>query len=88
MCGGGGGSAPRPQRLPPPRAMERLPQRGMVDQTARRQVAARMGTSGSTAAPSMVLGAPTAQANRRGVQGTGRGTSANASGNINTVLGG
>lgn len=91
MCGGSRSSpAPKPPKLPPPRAMEQVPQRGMVERTARRQVTARMGTSGGggTAAPTMVLGAPAAQANRRGVQGTGRGTSANASGAINTVLGG
>jgi hypothetical protein len=85
MCSGGR-STPLPD-MPPPRAMERLPQRGMVLSGARRQVQATNTPTG-TMAPATILGAASSSARRMGVGVAGRGTSANSMGAVSTVLGG
>lgn len=86
MCGGG--PPPELPPMPPPRAMERLPQRGMVLSGARRQVQATNTPTG-TMAPATILGAASSSARRTGVSGAGgRGTSANAMGAVSTILGG
>lgn len=80
-------SAPSLPPMPPPRAMERLPQRGMVAMDARRQVVAGMGTAG-TAQPSTVLGMTDMTRQRTASGGAARGTSSSTGGTLSTILGG
>lgn len=69
---------------PPPRAMERLPSRGMVAADARRQVEA---TYGARNAPATILGSPARSALGPGT-GALRGSSSANTVAMSTILGG